>query len=87
MRTRSGECLIEKNAVVLYRLPNLILVVTSESFSWAGHLARMEDNKSAFKIITNRIRKILLGQSRRSCDDNIRTDLKEVGVTVKNFIH
>ena len=46
---------------------------------WAGHIARMEEGKSAFKILTstptgNRP----LGTSRRRWEDNIGIDLKEI---------
>ena len=36
----------------LYRSPNIINVIKSRRLRWAGHVARMEESKSAFKIIT-----------------------------------
>ena len=35
----------------LYRSPNIVRVM-SRRLSWAGHVARMEEGRSAFKILT-----------------------------------
>ena len=43
---------------------------------WAGHVARMNESKSAFNILTGKpSRKRPLGSPRRRCEDNIRMDL------------
>ena len=45
----------------------------------AGHLARMEEGRSAFKILTGKpTGKRPLGRPRRRWEDNIRMDLEEV---------
>ena len=36
----------------VYRLPNIVRVVKSKRLRWAGHVARMEEGRSAFKILT-----------------------------------
>ena len=36
----------------LYRSPNIIRVIKSRIFRWAGHVARMKESRSAFKIVT-----------------------------------
>jgi hypothetical protein len=36
----------------LYRSPNIVRVVKSRILRWAGHVARMEEGRSAFKILT-----------------------------------
>ena len=52
----------------------------------AGHVARMEECRSAFKILTGKpIGKRALGWPRHKWEDNIRMDLKEVGVNMKNW--
>ena len=33
----------------LYRSPNIVRVIKSRRLRWAGHVARMEENRSAFK--------------------------------------
>ena len=43
----------------------------------AGHVARMEEGKSTFKILTARPKgKRPLGRARRRWEENIRMDLK-----------
>ena len=38
----------------LYRSLNIVRVIKSRRLRWAGHIARMEGGRSAFKIITGR---------------------------------
>ena len=35
-----------------YRSPNTVRVIKSTKFRWAGHVARMEEGRRAFKILT-----------------------------------
>ena len=46
----------------LYRSPNIVRVTRSRRLRWAGHVARMEEGRIAFKMFTN---KISLGRPRR----------------------
>ena len=51
----------------LYRSPNTLVVrmIKSRRLTWAGHLAKMEESKSAFKILTGKpTRKRPLGKPR-----------------------
>ena len=41
-----------RNFLVFYRSPNIVRVVKSRRLRWAGHVARMEEDMSAFKILT-----------------------------------
>ena len=53
----------------------------------AGHEARMEEGRSAFKILTGKHRgKKPLGLSRRRWEDNIRMDLEEIGINAGNWV-
>ena len=36
----------------LVRSPNIVKVIRSTGLRWAGHVARMEEGRSAFKILT-----------------------------------
>ena len=36
----------------LYRSPNMVRVIKSRRLRWAGHVARMEEGRSAFKILS-----------------------------------
>ena len=52
-----------------------------------GHVARMQEVGSAFKILTDTpAGKILLGRLRRRWEDNIKIDLKEIGINTRNWV-
>ena len=54
---------------------------------WAGHVARMEEGRSAFKIVTGkRTGRIPLERPRRRWEDNIRMDLGEIGINAGNWV-
>ena len=38
----------------LYRSPNIVRVIKSRKLRWAEHVARMEEGRSAFKILTGK---------------------------------
>ena len=38
----------------LYRSPNIVRVIKSRRLRWAGHVARMEEGRRAFKILTGK---------------------------------
>ena len=38
----------------LYRSPNIVRVIKSRRLRWAGHVAKMEEGRSAFKILTGK---------------------------------
>ena len=49
--------------------------------------ARMEEGRSAFKmLIGNSARKRPLGRPRHRWEDNIRMDLKEMGIDTRNWV-
>jgi hypothetical protein len=50
----------------LYRSPNIVRVIKSRKLKWAGHVARMEEGRIAFKMLTGTpTGKIPLGRPRR----------------------
>ena len=54
--------------------------------TWAGHVARPEESRSAFKILTGKLTgKRPLGRSRHRFEDNIRMDLKGIGINGRNW--
>ena len=47
---------------------------------WAGHVARMEEGRGVHKVLLGKPEgKRPLGRPRRRLEDNIKTDLEEVG--------
>ena len=55
----------------LYHSPNVVRVIKSK-LRWAGHVARMEDDRSAFRSLTGKpTGKSPLGRPRRSWEGNI----------------
>ena len=53
----------------------------SRRLRWAGHVARMEEGRSAFKILTGKpTGKRLLGRLRGRWEDSIRMNLEEIGI-------
>jgi hypothetical protein len=71
----------------LYRSPNIVKVIKSRKLRWAGHIARMEEARSAFKILTGKpTGKRPLRRPRRRWEDNIRMDLKEIGTNTRNWV-
>ena len=71
----------------LYRSPNIVRVIKSIKLRWAGHVARMEEGRSAFKILTGKsIGKRPLGRPRRRWENNIRVDLEEIGINAGNWV-
>ena len=51
------------------------------------HVARMIEDRSVFKILTGtHAGKRPLGRPRHRYDDNIRIDLKEIGINTSNWV-
>ena len=62
-------------------------MIKSRRLRWAGHVARMEEGRSAFKILTGKPNgKRPLGRPRRRWEDNFRMDLEEIGVNAGNWV-
>ena len=71
----------------LYSSPNIVRVIKSRRLRWAGHVARMKESRSAFKILTvTPTGKRHLGRSSRRWEDNIRMDLKGISINTRNWI-
>ena len=69
--------------IYIYISPNIVRGIKSRRLKWAGHVARMEESRSAFKILTGKpIGKRPLGRPRRRWGDNIR--FEEIGINVEN---
>ena len=59
----------------------------SRRLRWAGHVARIEEGRIAFKILTRKpTGKRPLGRPRRRWEDNIRMDLEEIGINAGDWV-
>ena len=66
---------------------NIYTITCSMTVRWAGHIARMEESRSAFKMLTGKpTGKRPLGRPRRRWEDNIRMDLEEIGINAGNWV-
>ena len=64
----------------LYSLPNTVRVVKSRRMRWAGHVARMGEDRWVHRVLVVKPEgKMPLGRPRRRWEDNIKMDLQEVG--------
>ena len=69
----------------MYRSPNIVSVIKSRRLRWTGHVARMEEG--ALKILTGKPAGMRpFGRPRRRWADNIRIDLKEIGISMRNWV-
>ena len=65
----------------LYRSPNIVRMIKSRRLRYTGQVARIEDVRSAFKILTGTpTGKRPLGRPWRRWEDNIRMYLEEIGI-------
>ena len=61
-------------------LPNIVRVVKSRIMRWAGHVARMGEERGVHRLLVGKPEgKRPLGRPRRRWEDNIKMDLQEVG--------
>ena len=68
-----------------YSSNNILRVIKSRRLRWAGHIARIQEGRSAFKILAGEPRgKIPLRKLRRRWEDNIRMEPKEIGINTRN---
>ena len=69
----------------LYRSPNIARVIKSRRISQVGHVARMEEGRSTFMILTCKpAGKRPLGRPRPRNEINIRIDLNEISINRRN---
>ena len=62
-------------------------MIKSRRLRWAGHVARMEEGRNAFKILTGKSTgKIPVGKLRRRWEDNTRMYLEEIGISAGNWV-
>ena len=71
----------------MYRSHNIVRVIKSKRLRWAGHIARMEEDGRALRILTGKpTGNRHLGRHRRRREDNIRINLKEIVINTRNWV-
>ena len=66
--------------VYRYSSPNIVRVIKSRRMRWAGHVARMGEERRVYRVLVGKPEgKRPLGIPRRRWVDNIRMALQEVG--------
>jgi hypothetical protein len=71
----------------LYSSPIIVRVIKWRRMRWAGHVARMGEERVVYGVLVGKpeVRR-LLGRTRRRWVDNIRLDLQEVGCGYMDWI-
>jgi hypothetical protein len=65
---------------ILYSSPNIMRQIKSRRMRWAGHVARMGEERNVYKVLMGKPDgKRPLGRPRRRWEDGIRMDLREIG--------
>ena len=66
--------------VIMLISPNIVQVIQARRMRWAGHVARMGEERGAYRVLVGKPEgKRPLGRPRRRWVNNIRMDLQEVG--------
>jgi hypothetical protein len=62
-------------------------MIKSRRIRWAGHVARMGEGRSVYRVLVVRSEgKKPLGRPRRRWEDNIKMDLRNTGIDGANWI-
>ena len=82
----SGKYFTMRNFIVC-TVHLIIRVIKSRRLRWTGHVARMQEDKSAFKILTGKpTGKRYLGRPRHRWEDNITMDLENIVINAGNLV-
>jgi hypothetical protein len=64
----------------LYSSPNVIRHIKSRRMRWAGHVARIGEERNLYRVLIGKAEgNRPLGRPRRRWKDGIRMDLREIG--------
>jgi hypothetical protein len=84
MRIGGGEGFTMRNFIICTDHLNIARVIKYRRY--LGLIARMEEDRSAFKILTDKpTGRKPLGRPRHRWENNIKTYLKEIGINTRNL--
>jgi hypothetical protein len=63
----------------LYSSPNIVRVIKSRRMRWTGHVARIGEGKVVYRVLVGK-------PEGRRWEDNIKLDLREIGIDGANWI-
>jgi len=64
----------------LYSSPSIVRVIKSKGMRWAGYVASMGERRGVYRVLVGKPEgKRPFGRPRRRWEENIKTDLQEVG--------
>jgi hypothetical protein len=62
-------------------------MIKSRRMKWAGHVARMGEGRGVYRVLVERPEeKRPLGRPRHRWEDNIKMELREIGIDGANWI-
>jgi hypothetical protein len=65
----------------LYLSPDIIRQIKSMRMRWAGHVARMGEERKVYKVLMGKTEgKRTFGRPRRRWEDGLRMDLRDIGL-------
>jgi hypothetical protein len=71
----------------LYSSANIVRVIKSRRMRWAGYVACMGEGRGVYRVLVGRPEgKRPLGRPRHTWEDNIKMDLREIGINGVNCI-
>jgi hypothetical protein len=71
----------------LYSSPNIVRVIKLRRMRWAGHVAHTGEGTGVHRVLFGRPKgKRPLGRPRHRLEDNIKMDLRELGINGMNWI-
>ena len=70
----------------LYSSLNKIRVIKTRRLQWEGHVEKMDEDRRAFKISTNKPRGKTCIRSSVDGEDNTRMNHKVIGVNTRNWV-
>ena len=84
----NGESNIMLSYIHYILLLTLLGILNRDQLRWAGHVARMEQFRSAYRVLVGKPeRKKPLGRPRCKWEDNIKMDLREVSCDPRDWIN